>query len=727
LTSLAGVLQSAATASPELDIAQVARLLFAADCFRRDPDYLAAALDGMAVPPLALVVDQFEELFTLGADAEARAAFVTQLLGLVHDADHPHRVILTMRTDFVDSVAKAPDLFPLFRAGRVDVEALDINELRAAIEGPAARVGLRFEEGIVDDLVTTILGERAGLPLLQFTLLRLWEKRQRNRVTREVYREVGNPREALERAAESFYESLIPEEQETAKRILLRMIQLGEGREVTSKRIRRDDVFREGEARDRVEHVLDRLIREARLVKLTGGESGTDAQIEVAHEALVRNWRQLGDWLEAKREIDRKRWRLKDAAQQWERTGRDVGALWRGALLEESLRYSDLNELEQEFVAASQAELETAEREREAARQRELAQAHALAEEQRRRADEQARSARQLRRLLIALAAVFVLALSASGVALVQQQQVSNAQATAQAETIARSASDYQAAARALEAAAANATAVVAQLVAKGSLATQEANIVSLIDPPGVTRTRSVMYTDTPAAPRTSTPTPTRGILAPSRPVVTQRPTGTATPGIPATATVVALQTQLNAVRATQTALAGSQNLYAIIPDIDIAIRSQPSAGADVLETVQVPEKLRVLRVDEGKWVEVQTSKGTRGWVFGYSLVYEGNLNLLPNELRYRLISDRSDLPFIYGKVVSHDGVRKIYSLNVHPEDNTDIVMNVPVHTNVIILLKMNGSKAFGSGVWYLVAVVESGGTNQLWHGYLPAEAIAER
>ena len=179
----------------------------------------------------------------------------------------------------------------------MDVEALDINELRAAIEGPAARVGLKFEEGIVDDLISTILGERAGLPLLQFTLLKLWERRQRNRVTREVYREVGNPREALERSAEAFYKSLIPEEQETAKRILLRMVRPGEGREVTSNRIRRDEVFRAGEARDRVERVLDRLIGEARLVKLTEGETEADAQIEVAHEALVRNWPRLVGWL----------------------------------------------------------------------------------------------------------------------------------------------------------------------------------------------------------------------------------------------------------------------------------------------------------------------------------------------------------------------------------------------------------------------------------------------
>ncbi len=108
---------------------------------------------------MLLVVDQFEELFTLCNDEEARDAFVRQLLALVETPEPRHVVIITMRTDFVDSLARLPALWERWRSARVDVEALDINELRSAIEGPAALVGLRFEEGIVDDLISTILGE----------------------------------------------------------------------------------------------------------------------------------------------------------------------------------------------------------------------------------------------------------------------------------------------------------------------------------------------------------------------------------------------------------------------------------------------------------------------------------------------------------------------------------------------------------------------------------------
>jgi Tol biopolymer transport system component len=574
LTSLAHatVEAPAGEAAAGLDVVAAARLLFAAEGFRRDPGYLASLLAERSAAPLVLVVDQLEELFTLCADGEARAAFVRQLLGLVAATGSQHRVILTMRIDFVDNVAGLPDLFPIFRDARVDVEALDINELRAAIEGPAARVGLKFEAGISDDLISTILGERAGLPLLQFTLLKLWEERQRNRVTREVYRKVGNPREALERSAEAFYQDLIPEEKETARRILLRMARPGEGREVTSNRIRRAELFRNGEAPDRVERVLDRLVGEARLVKLTAGETPADAQVEVAHEALVRNWPRLVGWLDDERETLRKRRRLTDAAEQWERTGRDAGALLRGALLEEALRYGDLNELEMEFVQASQAELAAVERGREAARQRELEQARALAEEQRRRADEQTRAARQLRQLLIALAAAFVVALGAAGFALIKQQQASNAQATAQAEAVARTASDYQAAARAIEATAANATAqaeamarVVAQAVAKGSLATQEADLDNALT---AQARRTATRTPTPAASLTLAPTLTPSVS----PVLTRSglrtPTPTRTASVTPSATlpprqsptldptIATQEAQLRQVRMTQTALA---------------------------------------------------------------------------------------------------------------------------------------------------------------------------
>ncbi len=434
--------------------------------WQRDPSRLAHLAD-QSGEPVMLVVDQFEEAFTLCTDDDTRRTFVGQLIGLAQSPHARHLVILTMRTDFVDNVAKLPELKPLFDKAQVDVRAMGIDELRAAIERPAEKVGLMFGEGIVNSLIEAILGEQAGLPLLQFTLLKLWNKRQRNRITKQVYDEVGDPRTALGKSAETFYASLIFQSQQTARLILLKMVRPGEGREFTSNRIPLSAVFEMGEPRDRVEDVLHRLIFEERLVKLSGiaspdpstsladlaaqkSEHGQVPQIEVAHEALVRNWPRLVAWLDDEREKMRQRLRLTEAAEQWATMNRAPEVLLRGALLDEVLRYQDLNELETEFVSASQEAKEQAEREKEAARQRELEQARALAkaqeqqaqaerlraEEQQRRAEQQARSARRLRRLALALGIVFLLAAAAATLAYIkgEQAQLSEKQAQVSAQ-----------------------------------------------------------------------------------------------------------------------------------------------------------------------------------------------------------------------------------------------------------------------------------------------------
>jgi uncharacterized integral membrane protein len=372
--------------------------------YLQDTGHLAKRLAEESAPAL-LIVDQFEEVFTLCDDDQARQAFIGNLLTLAAQPDTPHTIILTMRVDFESNVARVPALQSLYEHSQVRMTALNAGELRQAVEKPAEMVGLKFEQGVVEALLQDILGEPAALPLLQFTLLKLWENRDHNRVTWETYRRLGGGRLALARSADAFYDGLIPEEQVTAKRILLRMVRPSEGLEVTSNRIRRESIYQAGEARDRVDRVLDKLLK-ARLVRLTRGESATDDQLEVAHEALVRNWPRLVDWLEDERVAMRQRLRLASAAQHWKETGRDASALWRGALLDEAMRYGDLNELEAEFVQASRAAVEEAEREKEAAHERELAQARALAEEQQRRAqverqraEEQAKSSKNTRRL----------------------------------------------------------------------------------------------------------------------------------------------------------------------------------------------------------------------------------------------------------------------------------------------------------------------------------------
>jgi hypothetical protein len=366
----------------------------------QDKMYLARLIGALSRVPVVLVVDQFEEIFTLCSDTRVRQAFIDNLLSLTSASGPRHTVLLTMRSDFESFVARLPHLQPRFEQGLVRVTPMSAGELREAIVEPACQVGLKFEPQIVDSLINDILGEPAALPLLQFTLLKLWESRARNRVTWDAYKRLGGGRIALARSADAFYNALSPEQQRTMRRILLRMVRPADGLEFTSSRVRRAQLFQGGEAAYRIEEVLDKLVR-ARLVRLTEADTAADAQVEVAHEALVRNWPTLVDWLEEEREALRERRRLTAAAEQWKALGEDPGALLRGSVLNDALRLpaDGLTKSERDLLSASVLARAKAEQAQDAARRRELAQAHALAEAERARADaERQRADEQIRR-----------------------------------------------------------------------------------------------------------------------------------------------------------------------------------------------------------------------------------------------------------------------------------------------------------------------------------------
>ncbi len=417
--------------------------------FRADSGHLAKLIADIQATTV-ICVDQFEEVFTLCEDEHERDAFIENLLYLIDQPGAQHSIILTMRSDFETFVAREPALQERFADGRVPVTPLSAAELREAIERPAIKIGLKFEDGVVELLLHDLLGEPAALPLLQFTLLKLWENRARNRVTKEAYQRLGGGRLALARSADEFYANLIPEEQVTARRILLRMIRPGEGLEVTSNRIRRAALYRATEANDRIDRVLEKLIQ-ARLVRVSGGDTPEDEQIEVAHEALVRNWPTLVDWLEDERSALSVRRRLEAKAAEWVRLGRgNSGLLDREQLIEAEhwlasyeAEYLGFDPTLPELVVFSRAAIEEAEQEQEQIRQRELQQARALAEEQqrraeaeRKRAETEAASNRRLTVLFRALALAAMLLVAAAVWAITQQQAAQSASAIAQAERI---------------------------------------------------------------------------------------------------------------------------------------------------------------------------------------------------------------------------------------------------------------------------------------------------
>ncbi|MBK8902093.1 MAG: SUMF1/EgtB/PvdO family nonheme iron enzyme [Anaerolineaceae bacterium] len=392
------------------------------EAFLNDSEHLAKLIREDTNQPAVLTIDQFEETFTLCHDDRERDAFIDNLLGLVNARDARHLVILTMRVDYESYLNKVPLFQSLYEQGLVRVTAMNASELHAAIEQPAQAIGLKFEDGLIDALVREIVGEPAALPLLQFALLQLWDDRERNRITWDAYRRLGGVMQALAHTADSLYNGLLPEEQATAKRIMLRLVRPGTGVEFTRGRATRRSLYQSGEANDRINRVLRKLV-EARLLRQTDGPEAKDDQFEVAHEALVRNWPRLVEWLEDERVVLRQRLRFTAQAEDWDTRGRDPGALLRGKQLQEALLFEELNALEQEYINASKAAEQLEIEEKQAQQQRELEQAQRLAEEQRQRAEAEAQAARRARNFNYALIVILLLVISGA-VSLIYLQDV---------------------------------------------------------------------------------------------------------------------------------------------------------------------------------------------------------------------------------------------------------------------------------------------------------------
>lgn len=782
LANLARLLQTAGEAAEEADKGQLWRTEQIERLLHQD-DYLVQMVNATdSAPnknrPVVLVVDQFEETFTLCTDEAVRVAFVRNLMALAQAPGLRHTVILTMRTDFEPQIARLPDFQALIETALVRVTPLSATELRQAIEQPATLIGLKFESGLIEQLLQDVLGEPAALPLLQFTLLKLWENRDRNRITWEAYKQLGGGRLALARSADEFFASLIPEEQVTARRILLRLVRPSEGLEVTSNRVRLATLYQSGEARDRVERVLQKLLS-AHLLRITEGDTAADTQIEVAHEALVRNWPQLVAWLDQDRTALLERLRLTEAAEQWLKVGRDPGALWRGALLDEAQAYVDLDTLEIEFMEASRAAEQAAAQEREAIRQRELDQIRALAAEQklradieRQRAEQQAQSAASSRRLATWLAAISVVAvmfaLATTWFSMAANSERTAAQA-ANAEVVVQAATANAASTRAIQEAAtadvaqseemrqatavsiARATATQQVIAAQTAIAQAEQesehnkNALDYL----IQMLRQVLDEVTPRvtpSPRPSAVGIVTGTVGAAGVDNTPTPEGEntdeATPLAPASEgeqDLLALPNEppTQTLRVTEpltVAIAASVNitsfgrgqLYAILPAVEVGLRESPQNDAAVLHTVRGPVQMTVLQLTESAtWVKVALPDGPTGWIPVWMVTYTGDTAQLPIALRYLTISDRKDVPFTEGRTISSGAAQGVFLLSAPNDEQTGILW-VPTGTRVTLLFPAQGSSRYGSGIWYFVTLVDPNGENHIWRGYLPQEVIEE-
>jgi WD40 repeat protein/class 3 adenylate cyclase len=383
-----------------------------------------------AVVKLLLVVDQFEEVFALCRDEAERRRFIEALLYAVEAQEGRTVVVPTIRADFYGRCADYPHLAERMSDG-VLVGPMGEKELRAAIEQPAAVVGLRLEAGLAEMILDDVAGEPGALPLMSHALLETFVRRRGAELTLSGYAASGGVAGAIAQTADTAYQGLEPEEQALARDIFLRLTELGEeGAQDTRRRVAPSELVRREEEAEAVEALLGTLAG-ARLVTM-----GEDT-VEVAHEALIREWPELRGWLEDDREGLRVHRHLTEAAVEWQRLGREQGELYRGARLAAAGEWAEahgeaLNPLEREFLAASQELAQRREAEREAQRQRELEAAKALAAEQEKRAEEQAESAGRLRQRALLLAGAMVVAVVLAVLAFISFRQADQSANSAQ-------------------------------------------------------------------------------------------------------------------------------------------------------------------------------------------------------------------------------------------------------------------------------------------------------
>ena len=363
----------------------------------------SSALDLPDDPAILVVVDQFEELFTLCEDAARRQAFIDALLAVRGP------VVIGVRADTYGKLAGHPELARTVAANQILLAAMSDAELERAVTEPARLAGLRLEPGLVELALRDVAGEPGALPLLSHALLVTWERRDGRTLTVEGYRETGGVASAIARTADGVLASLPPDRRAMTRSIFLRLTEVGDAAAESRRRVNIDELVPHTVSPEVVQALLERLA-EARLVTLAEGTA------EVAHEVLIREWPTLRAWLDEDRDGIRLHRNLGAAARLWDSGGRDSSDLYRGTRLDAAVEWAelhraDLNATERSFVETS---LEEADRERHA----------------------QLRSNRRLRGLLAGALALLLVAVLAGVVALIQRGHAQAQALTSDAERV---------------------------------------------------------------------------------------------------------------------------------------------------------------------------------------------------------------------------------------------------------------------------------------------------
>jgi WD40 repeat protein/DNA-binding SARP family transcriptional activator len=372
---------------------------------------------------LLLLVDQFEEVFTLVRQDSTRSAFLAALARCALDPGSRVRVVVTLRADFYDRPLHYKGFADLLAGRSVVVPPPSAEELGRAVAGPSEALGVGIEPGLVAQVLTDVNDQPGALPLLQYALTELFDQRGDSTLTLDVYRGIGGVSGAIARRAEALFEAQGPEGKQAARQLFLRLITVGEeGVEDTRRRVLRTELTSLEVDAAAIEAVID-AFGSRRLLSFDRDPVTRGPTVEVAHEALLREWTRLRGWIDGAREDVRMHRRLEAAAEEWVRADEDHSFLLRGGRLAQFEVWATttdvaLTALERRYLDAATA-------------QREVETSH----EQVRQEREAALERRSLLRLRAMIAILTVAALVASGLSFVALGQRSRAQSAARAAT----------------------------------------------------------------------------------------------------------------------------------------------------------------------------------------------------------------------------------------------------------------------------------------------------
>lgn len=306
---------------------------------RNNPQALAEVVRDILPPDpqseLFLFIDQFEEAFTLvHSDAEA-TAFLEMIYHAVTKPENRIRIVITLRADFYDRPLSRPVISDLISKRTEVVVPLNYEELEQVITLPARRVGVQIEPQLVQAIIAEVADQPASLPLLQYLMSELFANRETNLLTYQSYQSMGGVRGALAKRADEIYQQAPPEQQPIIQQLFLRLIMLGEGTEDTRRRVSLSEI---NTLFTHQQHLINEVIErlgKSRLITFDRDPVTHTPTVEVTHEAVIREWRRLREWLSASRDDLRLQRMLSRLSQEWVASGRDSSYLLTGSRLEQ--------------------------------------------------------------------------------------------------------------------------------------------------------------------------------------------------------------------------------------------------------------------------------------------------------------------------------------------------------------------------------------------------------